>query len=134
MPLNPEKFADVAVSLASGRKIDPAQEECARTAAGRAYYSAYLAVREAVRTQYGDPTFDVRHVDLTNALKRAPDKDVKAVGTHLRALLDKRTNSDYRLNATVTQADAITSAASARSIFTVLPTLAGKLPSGIPRR
>ena len=96
MPIRPEQLYDAAKELDG---LDPtlvSDEVCARTIANRAYYAAYLATREALRTQYQNPHFDVGHGPLASQLESSADAVVSGVGTSLKTLRAAREHSDYR--------------------------------------
>ena len=133
MPIKPDGFRVVAYELHKGQKAT-AGEPCDRTIAGRAYYAAYLATRETVRTAYKDPRFDVRHSELYTALKNDPNPDISDVGTRLETLFTLRSRADYRLERTISRLEAGLSVTEADTILAALPKIVSKIPSGIPRK
>jgi hypothetical protein len=86
MPIRPEEFYAAAQELNRLRPPLISDEVCARTMSSRMYYAAYLAVREAIRAQVGDRTFDTTHTSLVRALTHAADPEVQAVGARLKRL------------------------------------------------
>jgi hypothetical protein len=131
MPIQPSEFCDVAAELQQ-RRANLLAEPMSRTAIGRAYYAAYLATREVVRSVYGLRHFDVRHTDLAAALKRSSDPDVSDVGTRLQMLLSMRTRADYQPNGTLSRNDAALMIATSRHVLKKLPGIRGRIPPGIP--
>ena len=103
-------------------------EICARTMLNRMYYAAYLAIREAIRAQFSDPRFDVTHVALTDALMKAADPDVNAVGTRLRKLRRDRERSDYKPHLAVPKTLASIRLADARFVLDNVGRLTGRFP------
>lgn len=129
MPIRPEDLYAAARQL---DRIDPtlvSDEVCGRTIANRAYYAAYLAIREALRTQYGDPRFDVQHTRLASALEKSGDPRVSDVGTMLKFLRLQREKADYRPNAAFDSQFLVPLLLSrAKEILELLPRAAGSFP------
>lgn len=99
MPIRPEDLHAAARQLDRISSPLVSEEVCGRTIANRAYYAAFLATREALRTQYGNPRFDVRHTRLAEALENSRDPLVSDLGTSLKILKAHREIADYRPNA-----------------------------------
>ena len=95
MPIGPEEFIGIASALQFGRLV-PKGEACHRTVAGRAYYSAFLALREEVRKALKSPTWDPGHTPFITALKDMPSP-TSMVGESLDELFDYRVTADYDL-------------------------------------
>ena len=133
MPIRPADFLAVAESLHANAATSPG-EPCDRTTVGRAYYACYLAIREAVRIAYSDPTFDVGHSPLHAALKRSADPDVADVGGRLETLFKWRSRADYRMGDPVSHVNAALMVSSAKAILRAVPTIQPKIPTGIPRK
>lgn len=133
MPITPDSFCDVAEEIYNRRKLTDG-EPIERTVAGRAYYAAYLATREAVRAAYGNPTFDVDHKVLAHTLKKSVDSDIADVGTRLDSLRAQRARADYRLNETLSRSDAGLCLVNSRAVLAKLPAIISKMPRGIPQK
>jgi len=128
MPIRPEQLFDAAQRLNAMKPPLVSDEVCARTMANRAYYAAYLATREALRAQYGNPRFDVAHGSLAYALTTAPDPDVRALGARLQTLKAIREDSDYEPGATVSKLAVALHLADASYVLEKAAKLVGKLP------
>src|SRR5690242_16799497 len=87
--------------------IVPAGEPCSRTVIGRAYYAAYHAVREAVRTSYGLPTADIEHYHLRKTFAQSLDPEVADIGIRLASLWAKRRVADYEIGNSVSAIEAV---------------------------
>src|SRR5690349_17192252 len=85
MPIQPQDFFLIAEQLHYSLKISADGEPCIRTVAGRAYYSVYLALREAARTAVRDPSFNIGHQALASHLDDY-EGDLEAVAVQLREL------------------------------------------------
>jgi hypothetical protein len=131
MPITPSDFWNVADALQRGGGITG--EPCSRTVAGRAYYSAYLATREALRHQYGDPSFDVQHAMLAQSLANHGDPEVKEIGVKLGTMHILRNRSDYHLASHIRQYDALLSVRESRRVLDLLGNVAGRFPV-VPRK
>jgi hypothetical protein len=101
MAVVPSDFCSIAESLFNDIKVSSASESCVRTVAGRAYYAAYLAMRQAARDAIGDQGFNIGHTGLIAHLKGYQDRDVRSVGTVLAELKYYRETSDYWPHETV---------------------------------
>jgi hypothetical protein len=91
VPIVPREFLDVA------KKVCPATatEAEARTAQGRAYYAAYLTIREklaslGIRDNGSNP-----HQWLLQKLRTARNDDIQDIGDRLSAMLVIRHKADY---------------------------------------
>jgi uncharacterized protein (UPF0332 family) len=133
MAIKPDDFCLVAEEMHRGVAVR-AGEPRDRSTVGRAYYSAYLAVREAVRVKYKNPQFDVNHSDLRDALVASTDPDVADVGGRLKTLFATRSRADYRLAATVSKNEAALMIANARAVLGKIPLITPKIPAGIPQK
>ena len=128
MPIRPEEFYSAAQALNRLRPPLVSDEVCARTMANRMYYAAYLAVREAIRIQVGNQTFDARHIALVAALNHASDPDVRALGARLEALKAIRETADYRINQSISKFTAAVHLDHARFILDNAHKLMGRFP------
>lgn len=127
MPIDPREFAEAAEKLRNGVAIKG--EVCARTVAGRAYYAAYLATRQAIRNQYKDPSLNPGHADLYEALKRrGRDSTVQLIGAALAGLYSRRTDADYYPELSMSGSSMTIVVAEAQKVLTLLPNVVGKLP------
>lgn len=129
MPIKPEEFYEAAQALNRLRPPLVSDEVCARTMANRMYYAAYLKVREAIRTQTGNPTFDATHTALVAAFARAPDPEVKAVGVRLRRLKTIREHSDYKVEQSISKLGAALHLDDARYVLDTVKRLRGRFPA-----
>jgi len=96
--------------------------------ANRMYYASYHAIREAIRTHLGDPTFDVTHSNLVDALTNAPDEDVRHLGERLKRLRANRVASDYRLDESPTRFKVAVHLSDARYVLDNAGRLARRFP------
>jgi len=55
----------------------------------------YLAYREAIRRQIGDPEYDFLHVEFKKALRNHPEHRVNLLEQYVLSLLRWRIDSDY---------------------------------------
>ncbi|MFW9878844.1 MAG: HEPN domain-containing protein [Candidatus Thorarchaeota archaeon] len=90
---NPEIFLSIAKKILKYKDID--EQGKFRTVIGRAYYAAFLAVREYL-IRYRGRTFDKerQHQDVIDALDTLDAYNVKYL---LERLRDNRVNADYYL-------------------------------------
>jgi uncharacterized protein (UPF0332 family) len=130
MPVAPTDFLQVANDLKAGKKIDP-KEPVDRTIVGRAYYAAFLAAREAVRSAYGKPYYQPKHKALTDGLAGASDVDVAELGARLQTLKSLRQRADYDTHLTVTSLEAGLMCVNAAAIIRDAPKLVSRIPPGI---
>ena len=95
MAIQPEDFLQAAEMISQRQPV--AGEARHRTVVGRAYYAAYLVVREAVRREFGLSTeFEPGHESLANTLAaQGGTKDVQKIGHKLNTLRQYRLTSDY---------------------------------------
>jgi hypothetical protein len=100
MPIRPDDFVEVADRLQFGRSVGEKEERCTRTVAGRAYYAAYLSLRQAARKAVGDPRYNIGHQSLISHLD-GYSGEVERAGVLLRELRYFRELSDYWLDETV---------------------------------
>src|SRR5215218_4143004 len=128
MPISAEDLYRAAQSLDRMKPPLVSEEICARTMLNRMYYAAYLATREAVRAQFNDPRFDVTHGALADALMRAPDPDVNAVGTRLRKLRRDGGRSVYNPQLVIPRTLASIRLGDARCVLDNVGRLAGRFP------
>ena len=110
----------------------PVGEPRDRTILGRLYYSAFLALREAVRVRYGKPRFEVRHEDLRRKLKDCADDDVSQAGERLAQLFQWRKRADYNLSDSVPPTIVPLMYLNAKTILDNVATVTPKLPLDIP--
>ena len=96
MPIRSEDLYAAARQLDRLRPTLVSDEVCGRTIANRAYYAAFMATREALRAQYGNPRFDVKHTRLVAALEGSRNPLVSGLGASLRTLKLHREKADYQ--------------------------------------
>lgn len=108
MPVAPQDIRDMAEKLWAGTAIPKRDENCVRTVAGRAYYSAFHAAREALRSAYATPAYDVGHKPLADFMIGSGDPTLRTMGNLLKSLLAARESADYNLAAAMTHAAAET--------------------------
>src|SRR5690348_1204103 len=132
MTIRPADFCSIAEQLYRGDRL-AIDETCLRTAAGRAYYAAFLEVREAVRRKYMQPGFDVHHRTLGNELKKVGG-DVGDVGLRLLALFEKRVDADYFPGRTLSKLEVGLAIKSAQAIIAKVPSITANIPAGIPEK
>jgi hypothetical protein len=128
MPITPEDFFAAALAL---NRLEPppvSDEVCARTMAGRIYYAAYLATREAIRQQLGKGDFDVSHTALVAELRHARDEDVREVGARLRTLKRLRDSADYKPHCRLTKLSVALRMRDARFVLDEVGKLRGRFP------
>lgn len=133
MAIDPRRFLDAAREISNRDEVSH-RETRARVAAGRAYYSAFLAVREVVRAAYGEPTHDPYHKDLSETLKGAPDSDVSLIGERLTNLRKLREKSDYYPDRTVSHVEAALILKDAEHVLDNIANVQAQIPSGIDSR
>ncbi|HEV7590398.1 MAG TPA: hypothetical protein VGO40_19970 [Longimicrobium sp.] len=91
--IDPADLLAAAKELSNSKKPLVNDEVCARTAANRAYYAAYLVTREEIRKQYGNPKYDVHHAPLSTGLSQ--NAATATLGSRLAALRLQRNDADY---------------------------------------
>jgi len=128
MPIEAEDLYRAAQALDRMKPPLVSDEICARTMINRMYYAAYLATREAVRAQFGNPSFDVAHRTLAETLEASADPDVSEIGSRLRILKAVREDADYRLYMRVTRFLASLHLADARFVLENAMRLKGRFP------
>ena len=128
MAIHPEDFFSAATALNQSHPPLVSDEVCARTMAGRMYYAAYLATRDALRAQFRTPSFDITHAALAFALIRAHDSDVQSIGARLQALRRLRERADYKPHHHITRAAAAIQLANARFVLDNVGRLVGRFP------
>ncbi len=128
MSIRPDDFFMAAQALNRLKPPLVSDEVCARTMAGRMYYAAYLATREAIRAQTGIHDFDVGHGALITALRHASDGDVRTLGRRLSTLRRLRERADYKPHRHVTKTAVALRLADARSVLDNAGRLAGRFP------
>ena len=133
VPIDPGHFLELARDLRGARPIAAESEPCLRTVAGRAYYAAFLATQDVIRAAYGDPNFEVDHRPLANELQRAGG-DVARVGLKLNSMRSARNRADYRPAESFSDVTAEAALRDAQSVLQLLPTIASRIPAGIPRK
>lgn len=132
MPIVPDDLLEAARKLGNDKKPLHSPEACARTIVNRAYYAAYLATREAIRSAYGNPRFDVGHTALAKAFSKDSDTDVAKIGQRLDTLRILRSTADYHPDRTVDINTARLRVRDAQFILTALPSVASRIPKKIP--
>jgi uncharacterized protein (UPF0332 family) len=134
MPIRPTDLYDAAKQLDTLNPTLVGDEVCARTIANRAYYAAYLATREALRTQYRNPNFDVHHGTLAAELERSAHADVSAVGTSLKTLRAHRETSDYKPHIAINRRLLVPLLLSeAKDVLDKVANAVGRFPAVTPR-
>jgi len=128
MPIEAKDLFAAAQALNRMKPPLVSDEVCARTMANRMYYAAYLATREAVRTQLGNPGFDVNHATLAESLSTAQDADVRAIGTRLQVLKALREVADYKPHRSVAKPHVALQLVSAEYVLDNVARLAGRFP------
>jgi hypothetical protein len=129
MPIRPEDLYAAARQLDQINPTLVSDEVCGRTIANRAYYAAFLATRDALRAQYGDPRFDVQHTRLARALEKSGAPLVSGLGTLLRFLKLQREKADYRPHAAFDSQFLVPLVLSrAKEILEMLPRATGSFP------
>ncbi len=138
MPVAPRDVHEVANKLWLGTPVPKLTESCVRTVAGRAYYSAYLSTREAVRAAYGDPTYDVGHDPLAAFMIGSGQPTLRLVGDMLKELREARELADYDLGASLKHGAVEHLVEDALEIISRAATLQAEfsaaLPAQVPRR
>ena len=102
MPIAPSDFFQAANNLYQDEHVEGEETRC-RTAAGRAYYAAYLAVNRALERAAGRRLAWVEHGTLSRLLRGAADMSVSDIGLRLDGLRGLRRTADYKPNETVTR-------------------------------
>ena len=120
MPVVPSDFLDAAKELYNRNAVS-SSETRARTVLGRAYYAAFLEVREAIRREAGKPGWKVTHDWLPTALKQASDTSVAEIGVYLEGLRELREKADYEISSTVTELQAGLNISSAETVLATAP-------------
>ncbi len=128
MPIRPEEFYAAAKALNRLRPPLISDEVCARTMSSRMYYAAYLAIREAIRVQVGDLTFDTTLTSLLRALTHAADPEVRAVGARLKRLKTIREDSDYHVERSISMITAALHLGHAQYVLDNAQGLMGRFP------
>lgn len=128
MPIQPDIFQEVAKKLNEHQL--PTGEGKYRTVAGRAYYAAYLATRDAVKLLHtmGDD-YSPSHEAFSQALAAyQSDPEVSKLGHMLNGLRLRRVRADYKLTLTLNEADAEAAIDETKDLLELLPKVATKLP------
>ena len=134
MPINPDELYAAAQRLNGLNPTLVSDEVCARTMLNRMYYAAYLATREAIRSQLRNPAFDVGHQTLSDTLYAATDPEVREIGSCLQVLRTAREESDYKLHVNIPKAFAALHLMNARFVLARVGKLSGRFPPLRPRR
>ena len=133
MSVSPAEIHSIATRLWSGSMIGKTEESCSRTVAGRAYYSAYHATREALRRAYSDQTYDVGHRPLANFMIGSGNPQLRVLGIVLKELLEARERADYELTAALSHSLAEQLVDSAQDVIASQSLLESAFRS-VPRR
>lgn len=128
MSIRAEELYLAAQNLNRMRPPLVSDEVCGRTMLNRMYYAAYLATREAIRVQLGNPTFDVTHAALANTLMQSADPDVQALGSRLHVLKTVREIADYHPHVGITKSSAALRLVDARFVLDSVSRLAARFP------
>jgi uncharacterized protein (UPF0332 family) len=127
MPFNPRDFLDAARCI-NLRQPVPGESRY-RSTMGRAYYSAFLAVREAIRRRFSHQhDYHPGHFQLAEALLRHANADVRRLGAPLNTLRSNRAHADYKLNDAFVEDQADESIVDAERVLVILATVEGMLP------
>jgi uncharacterized protein (UPF0332 family) len=128
MSIDPGDYYRAAEQLS--RRQPLVDEVRHRTVAGRAYYAAFLATRDAIkRVHHLGEEYSPRHDTFCDQLARyRTEPEVSKLGHRLHALRLRRVEADYKLRATVREDDADLSMEDADSILRALPGLEARLP------
>lgn len=102
-------FLNVAQDLCGSQR-----EEDLRTSVGRSYYALFNDVRERVRPLKFLPGHDEDHRALVEYLTKCSNRDLFAVGQHLKDLRHSRNIADYEMADVVNGAQAQTALRKAR--------------------
>lgn len=128
MGIEPRRFLDAAEEIHGGEEVSD-DETRARISVGRAYYAAYLAAREVVRSARGEPGFTTTHGGLASTLKGAADSEVAKVGEDLENLKEMRERADYYLRKTVPSHLVPLLLLQATRVVERVPNLEGRIPA-----
>jgi hypothetical protein len=128
---DPGLFLAAAKDVYNGKVISN-DEACLRTAVSRAYYAAFLSVREVVRREYRNARFEVQHAELARSLASSADPIIASIGTRLNGLRIARNACDYRLGHTVIRRTVGLEIHNATVILDEVPGTYGRIPLGIP--
>ena len=119
MNFNPTHFLTLAEQLVQDGSL--ASEARARTAVGRAYYSAYLVSRERLKRNHSQLLTRIStniqasdHIKVQLALKDLGKHDIAAT---LADIFTLRKNSDYDLHLRITDAQASRSIRQGRRVI-----------------
>lgn len=128
MTVLPDDVFRVAVAL--NDRGQPLGEARDRTIAGRSYYAAYLAIREAIRRRYA-LSVDYRpgHEDVCNALQAPGETEgVRACGILLNTLRLRRVRADYHISQTVQESEAEDAIEEAKELLRRVQAVEASLP------
>lgn len=129
MPIRSEDLYAAARQLDRLRPTLMNDEVCGRTIANRAYYAAFLATREALRAQYGNPRFDVHHARLVAAFENSGNPLVSSLGVTLKSLKQQRETADYQPHVAFDRRRLVPIVlAQAKDVLEKLPRAAGSFP------
>lgn len=134
MPTKPDELYAAAQRLNELKPPLISDEVCARTMLNRMYYAAYLATREAIRSQLKNAAFDVGHQTLSDTLYAATDPEVREIGSCLQVLRTAREKSDYKLHLGISKAVAALHLMNAQFVLERVGKLSGRFPPVRPRR
>jgi len=128
VPFRADGFLDVAGKL-KNRQL-PTGEARDRTIAGRSYYAAYLATCDAICALHRLPLDAyLPHETVSDTLAAyVADPDVKKLGTLLGTLRHLRHHADYIRQKNLLEQQSDDAVDYAQDVFTLLPTVATKLP------
>lgn len=120
----PSELLDLVDALRSAKADGPVDRRF-RTSISRAYYAAFLTVREQLRILRADPAYDVEHRSLARWLEHDHKADlvVANFGRELRVLFEQRVKSDYDLSTTLSFALEDLYLKSARSLISRAPSV-----------
>lgn len=133
MVIDPDHFLAAAKEVYNGDPVGH-QETGTRVAMGRAYYSAYLSVRRAVRRARSSPGLRLDHQNLADALETPSEpQHVQDIGARLNGLRSNRNRADYDLRSSLTRMDAGLAIHTAQQVVDTAPRCASDLDKAVRR-
>lgn len=133
MPFSPKEFLDVGESLHNGRVVDPLEGRF-RTTISRAYYAVFLQMQQEMRRIQNWSTYTITHGDLLALLEGHAHAKVGLFGVQLRQLRNRRFDSDYKVEKTISVTEEKIQLMSAKSLILEAPVIAALLdPARLPR-
>ena len=102
--------------------------------AGRAYYAAYHCAREALRSAYANPTYDVQHGPLVAFMIGSGVPVLRLAGNALKELREARERADYQLLTTLKHSLAEGLVDGAQELLAQQPLLEAEFTKLLPRK